>query len=149
MIWCRSAKEKNGYVSNIGHQHFWKVYWIFLIKAKLSNYLSSFFRLFLCYLMNHSEIRKFFIISLFFHQFRFGVWEKKSFFLQFLKFCPLDSDPWIRIFLRIRKAKILRIQISRSASSALSNSMIKDSNLFTCRADIPELLGVKHDFERR
>ena len=48
-----------------------------------------------------------------------------------------------------RKPKSCGSKRSGSASSALSNSMIKDSNLFACRADIPELLGVKHDFERR
>ena len=46
--------------------------------------------------MNHSEMRKFYNLS----------------FLSFwLIFYPLDPDPWIRIFLRIRiqEAKILRI----------------------------------------
>ena len=42
-------------------------------------------------------------------------WSKKVFFAVFgwyLLFCPLDPDPWICIFLRIRiqEAKILRIQ---------------------------------------
>jgi len=35
--------------------YFSKVYWIFFNKAEFSNYLSSFFRLFICLnLMNHS-----------------------------------------------------------------------------------------------
>ena len=36
-----------------------------------------------------------------------------------LIFCPLDPDPWIRIFLRIRiqEAKILRIQLAKKISN--------------------------------
>ena len=70
--------------------------------------------------MHHSEMRKF-LYSLFLQKVQicgFGV--KKDFFLQFfVAFFPLDSDPWIRIFLRIRiqEAKILRIHWIRILST--------------------------------
>ena len=54
-----------------------------------------------------------FVISLFFKSADFGFRSKKVFFCSFwLIFYPLDLDPWIRTFLRIRiqEAKILRIQ---------------------------------------
>ena len=51
--------------------------------------------------------------------FKFG-FQSIFFFSFWLIFCPLDPDPWIRIFLRIRiqEAKIFRIQRIRILSSA-------------------------------
>ena len=56
-----------------------------------------------------------FLISLFS---KVQIWFFCSFWLIF---CPLDPDPWIRIFLRIRiqEAKILRIQRIRILSTDL------------------------------
>ena len=60
-----------------------------------------------------------FIISLFLIV-QTWVWRVKFLFCSFwLIFCPLDPDPWIRIFLRIliQEAKILRIQRIRILST--------------------------------
>ena len=64
--------------------------------------------------MHHSKIRNF-LKSLFFNSSDLGFKSKILFFCSFcLIFCPLDPDPWIRIFLQIwiqiKEAKILRIQ---------------------------------------
>ena len=74
---------------NPGHEHF------FTVSLLFSNYVFSFFPLFLCYsLMNHSEIRTFFQISVFPQIFRFKFWEEKIFHCSFwILFCPPDPDP--------------------------------------------------------
>ena len=55
-------------------------------QEQFSNYFSYFLKTFLCnILMNQSEIKKFLIISLFFHQFRFEI---KNIF--FRSFCHLN-----------------------------------------------------------
>ena len=49
-----------------GHEHFFKIYWIFFYKAKLSNYLSSFFPLtFLLKLDEPFTVQEIFIIYIF------------------------------------------------------------------------------------
>ena len=70
--------------------------------------------------MNHSEMRKSLYLP-FFKSSDFGFRGKQVFFLQYLvDILPLDPDPWIRTFLRIRiqKAKILWIQRIRILSTA-------------------------------
>ena len=83
--------------------YFYKIYWIFL---------TFFSHIFILKLDNQSEMRKIFQ-SLFFSKVQILVARrKKVFFCSFwLIFYPLDPDPWICIFLRIRiqEAKILRI----------------------------------------
>ena len=68
-------------------------------------------------MINHSEIRKLYNLS-FFQKFRFRSKVLCSFWLIFY---PLDPDPWICIFLRIwiliQEAKILRIQRIRILST--------------------------------
>ena len=55
-----------------GHEHFFKIYWIFFYKAKLSNYLSSFFRLtFMLKLDEPFTVQEIFS-STFLEQFIFG-----------------------------------------------------------------------------
>ena len=70
------------------------------------------------------RIQEIFIIPLFFKRPDLGSESKKVFFFSFwLKFCPFDPDPWIRLFFWIRimihEAKILRIQRIRILCTGL------------------------------
>ena len=88
--------------------YFFKIYCIFY-HDRIIKFFVLFFSLdFMQNFIKHSEIRKFYVFSLFsIVQIR-GL-RVNNFFCSFwLIFCPLDPDPWIRILLRIRiqKAKI-------------------------------------------
>ena len=89
--------------------HFFKIYWF----LKKKNNFQFFCFIFILKPFRNDEI---FIIFLFP---KVQIWVS-FFFLQFLvDFNPLDPDPWVRIFLRIREAKILRIQRIRILSKAV------------------------------
>ena len=99
--------------------HFFKIYWIFITLNNFQNW-SVIFILKLDELFRNEEN---FIIS-FFSKFQILVLGVKEFFFSvWLIFYPLDPDPWIRIFLRIRiqKAKILRIRIGNVYPKYLFN----------------------------
>ena len=87
--------------------HFFKIYWIFCF-----NFFADF------YSKTWWTIQKWGnIYNIFFFEVQSWVLGVKKFFL--LIFYPLDPDPWIRIFLRIRiqEAKILLIQRIRILST--------------------------------
>ena len=104
--------------------HFCKIYWNFLTKQNFQIFAFIFSFIFILKLDEPFRNEEIFII--FFKSSDLGV--KKFFFLSFwLIFYPLDPDPWIRIFLRIRiqEAKILWIQRIRFLSTDF-NSTITD-----------------------
>ena len=93
----------------------------FFLQSRIFRFLSYFCSLIFMLKLNEPfRNQEIFIISLFFQYFRFGV---SIIFLQFLLiYCPLDPDPWIRIFIRIQEAKILRIQRIWILSTASGNT---------------------------
>jgi len=105
--------------------HFFKIYWIFLSKNNYQIFCYIFFAYF--YSKTWWTIQKwgnFYNLSFFskVQNWVLGVKKLFVFFSIFWSiFYPLDLDPWIRIFLRIRiqEAKILRIQRIRILSSAI------------------------------
>ena len=100
--------------------HYFKIYWIFLTKI-----IFKFFKYFFAYFYPKTlwTIQKWgnFYLS-FFKSSDFGSKSKKVFFCSFwLIFYPLNPDPWICIFLRIRikESKILRIHRIRIISAGI------------------------------
>ena len=98
--------------------YFFKIYWIFLTKQNFEIFCLIFFAYF--YVKTWWTIQKsgnFYNLT-FFNSSDLGFESKIIFLCSFwLIFCPLDPDPWIQIFLRIRiqEAKILRIRILSTA----------------------------------
>ena len=94
--------------------HFYKIYWIFVTKNNFQIFCFIFSHIFILNLDKQFRNEEIFIISFFSSKLQILVLGVKNvFFCSFwLIFYPLDPDPLIRIFLRIRiqKAKILRIQ---------------------------------------